>query len=362
MNIVNELFVRAIKNGYRISLEEIENNNLSEDEKDELLKKLHDNNVRVSDETTRDGKKDVYEDSLKNYFAMITDLDVELLTKEEEHELFKRLAEGDESARTRIAEANLKLVVSIAEHYISQYTKDHATLSIEDLIQEGNLGLLTAIDQFDLSKGTRFSTYAWWWINQKIIRYFHDAKRTIRVPVHTSEMINKIKKYEEEEIKAGRNLPTLDESIEHFNLSEAVGKNIRKASVSTVSLYAPVGENKDCFLVDCLTSDEDVEDVIDDMDNQRVFEIMKSKLTDREYDVLVNRLGLDGGEIVSLEELGKKYNLTRERIRQVQNAATRKIKEAVLEFYELEQKPIVPRTHASTRARTRSRRKKKEDR
>ncbi len=247
---------------------------------------------------------------------------VPLLTAEEEVILAKRIEEGDEYARKRLSEANLRLVVSIAKRYVGR------GLSFLDLIQEGNLGLIKAVEKFDYKKGFKFSTYATWWIRQAITRSIADQARTIRIPVHMVETINKLIRTQRLLLqKLGRE-PLPEEIAEEMGISEERVKEIQKISQEPVSLETPIGEEDDSHLGD-FVQDENVQEPEDAASfvllREQLLEAMDT-LTEREQRVVSLRFGLDDGKTRTLEEVGKEFKVTRERIRQIEAKALRKLR------------------------------------
>ena len=260
------------------------------------------------------------EDPVRMYLKEIGK--VPLLTADEEIELAKRMENGDKEAEQKLAEANLRLVVSIAKRYV-----DRGMLFL-DLIQEGNLGLIKAVEKFDYRKGYKFSTYATWWIRQAITRAIADQARTIRIPVHMVETINKLIRVSRSLLQELGREPTPEEIAEEMKMSvERVGE-ILKISQEPVSLETPIGEEEDSHLGDFI-QDENVPvpaDAAAFMMLKEQLEEVLSTLTDREQKVLRLRFGLDDGRARTLEEVGREFNVTRERIRQIEAKALRKLR------------------------------------
>ena len=247
---------------------------------------------------------------------------VPLLSAEEEIEYARRMDEGDEEARKRLAEANLRLVVSIAKRYVGR------GMQFLDLIQEGNLGLLKAVEKYDYKKGFKFSTYATWWIRQAITRAIADQARTIRIPVHMVETINRLVRTSRQLLQELGREPKPEEIAERMEISVDRVREIMKISQDPVSLETPIGEEEDSHLGDFI-QDDNVEVPIDAATSKLLHEQLMealSTLTEREQKVLRLRFGLDDGKPRTLEEVGREFDVTRERIRQIEAKALRKLR------------------------------------
>ncbi len=260
------------------------------------------------------------EDPVRMYLEEIGK--VPLLTAEEEIELAKRMEAGDEETKKRLTEANLRLVVSIAKRYVGR------GMLFLDLIQEGNLGLIKAVEKFDYRKGYKFSTYATWWIRQAITRAIADQARTIRIPVHMVETINKLIRVSRQLLQELGREPTPEEIAAEMNMPVERVREILKISQEPVSLETPIGEEEDSHLGDFIQDDN-----VPVPADAAAFTLLKEQLvealgtlTEREQKVLRLRFGLDDGRARTLEEVGKEFNVTRERIRQIEAKALRKLR------------------------------------
>ena len=287
---------------------------------DEKDSKGDDEEVDVTKEDLSVPKGVTVDDPVRMYLKEIGK--ISLLTAEEEVEIAKRMEAGDESAKKELAEANLRLVVSIAKRYVGR------GMSFLDLIQEGNLGLMKAVDKFDYTKGFKFSTYATWWIRQAISRAIADQARTIRIPVHMVETINKLVRVQRQLVQDLGRDPLPEEIAAEMNLDVDRVREIQKIAQEPVSLETPIGEEEDSHLGDFIPDDE----ILSPQD-AATFTLLKEQLntvletlTEREKKVLTLRFGLEDGRARTLEEVGKEFDVTRERIRQIEAKALRKLR------------------------------------
>ena len=259
-------------------------------------------------------------DPIREYLKEIGS--IALLTPEEESDLARRKSEGDVEAGRKLVEANLRLVVSIAKRYTGR------GMSFLDLVQEGNLGLMKAVEKFDYAKGYRLSTYATWWVKQSITRSLADQSRTIRLPVHMVEAVNKIRRAQRSlSVKLGRE-PSMEEVAEEVNMSGKRVAELIQASGDTVSLETPVGDEEGSNLGDFVAYDANAstEDKAESFLLREEIDSMLQGLNPREREVIILRFGLETGHPLTLEEVGKRFNVTRERIRQIETAALRKLR------------------------------------
>ncbi|MDD6159048.1 MAG: RNA polymerase sigma factor RpoD [bacterium] len=274
----------------------------------------------LAGELKREESEASTEDSVRMYFKDIGKVD--LLTAEEEVALARRMAGGDEEARQRMVEANLRLVVSIARRYVGR------GMALQDLIQEGNMGLMKAVEKFDYSKGYKFSTYATWWIRQAITRAIADQGRTIRIPVHMVETINKVKRVSRQLLQELGRDPSAGEIAAEIHMPEEKIRDILQLSQGTRSLDSPVGEEEDSHLGDFIP-DEDTpapgEAASFSLLREQLMEVLAT-LAPREEKVLRLRFGLEDGRTRTLEEVGREFHVTRERIRQIEAKALRKLR------------------------------------
>ena len=262
----------------------------------------------------------VVDNSIKIYMREMGQFS--MLSADEEIKLANRIAEGDQSAKNELVEANLRLVVSLARHY------QGCGLSYQDLIQEGNIGLIKAAEKFDVSKGFRFSTYASWWIKQALSRAIADQSRTIRIPVHMTENINKFKKTERELLSQLNREPKIKEIADAMGISEKQAKEIQSYIVEPTSLDIQVGDDDDTTIGSFIEDTHFVnpESAYIKESNGDVVNAVLDTLSDREANILRLRFGIGGKKAMTLEEVGKEYGLTRERIRQIEAKALRKLR------------------------------------
>ncbi len=275
---------------------------------------------RKDDLKSESGESVSIDDPVKVYLKEIGR--VPLLTPEEEIELAIKIAEGDIQAKKRLSEANLRLVVSIAKRYLGR------GMQFLDLIQEGNLGLIKAVEKFDYTKGFKFSTYATWWIRQAITRAIADQARTIRIPVHMVETINKVKKVSTQILHEKGHEPSSEEIAEKLDISVEKVREIVRVAQEPVSLETPIGEEEDSHLGDFIP-DSDTPAPVDEASHALLKEQLEevlSTLTPREAKVLRLRFGLEDGKSRTLEEVGSEFKVTRERIRQIEAKALRKLR------------------------------------
>ena len=305
----------------------LEKYDLGPNQIEQIYKALPEQGIQIFDEDERD--RELFEqalsdigldDPVKMYLKDIGR--VPLLSGDEEVELARRMQEGDEAAKKRLSEANLRLVVSIAKRYVGR------GMLFLDLIQEGNLGLMKAVEKFDYQKGFKFSTYATWWIRQSITRAIADQARTIRIPVHMVETINKLTRVSRILLQENGREPTPEEIAAAMDVDVARVREIQKIAQDPVSLETPIGEEEDSHLGDFIEDDKTQtpsDSVSFIMLKEQLLNVLDT-LTPREEKVLRLRYGIDDGKPRTLEEVGKEFNVTRERIRQIEAKALRKLR------------------------------------
>ena len=339
----NNLIVKGKEKGfitYEELAEELKGLEVSSDLLDELYNALMENDISVISESDLDddseeddggnledilkddsiAKELTINDPVRMYLKEIGK--ISLLSLDEETELSKKIAEGDEMAKNRLAESNLRLVVSIAKRYVGR------GMLFLDLIQEGNIGLMKAVEKFDATKGYKFSTYATWWIRQAITRAIADQARTIRVPVHMVETINKLSRFQRQLTLELNREPTDEELAEKMNMSPEKIREVIKIAQDPVSLETPIGEEEDSHLGDFVPDESNMspEDfTVHEMLKEEISDVLLT-LTEREEQVLRLRFGLDDGSSKTLEEVGQMFGVTRERIRQIEAKALRKLR------------------------------------
>ncbi len=322
---------------HREIMEKLSDFELNPDQIDKIYEYLESNKIDVygieeleeGEDSAADASKDLdlsiseninVDDHVRMYLKEIGK--VPLLSAADEVALAKRMEEGDEDAKQRLAEANLRLVVSIAKKYVGR------GMQFLDLIQEGNLGLIKAVEKFDYRKGYKFSTYATWWIRQAITRAIADQARTIRIPVHMVETINKLIRVSRQLLQEYGREPTDEELALNMQMPEDKVREIRKIAQEPVSLETPIGEEEDSHLGDFIP-DEDIpapaEAAAFTLLKEQLFEVLET-LTEREKNVLCLRFGLKDGRARTLEEVGQQFQVTRERIRQIEAKALRKLR------------------------------------
>ncbi|MBX9184965.1 MULTISPECIES: RNA polymerase sigma factor RpoD [Clostridium] len=334
MSIVKNLLDKGKKNGvltYQEILDEVENIDLSPEQIEKIYEVLESMGIEVqgvaNDVDIIEEEIDLsvpegiaIDDPVRMYLKEIGK--VPLLSSEEEMELAKQIEEGSQYAKKKLAEANLRLVVSIAKRYVGR------GMLFLDLIQEGNLGLIKAVEKFDFRKGFKFSTYATWWIRQAITRAIADQARTIRIPVHMVETINKLIRVQRQLLQELGRDPFPEEISKVMDLPVEKVREIQKIAQEPVSLETPIGEEEDSHLGDFIPDDDapaPAEAAAFTMLKEQLINVLDT-LTPREEKVLRLRFGLDDGRARTLEEVGKEFNVTRERIRQIEAKALRKLR------------------------------------
>ncbi|MDL2289629.1 RNA polymerase sigma factor RpoD [Clostridia bacterium OttesenSCG-928-F22] len=339
MDKLNELIEEGKNKGvltYKEIMDTLEEVELSPDQIEKVYDALEGHNIDVVEdaETEKEIMQDMEAANIESTISEVVSIDdpvrmylkeigkVPLLTPKEEVELAMRMAEGSAEAKRKLTEANLRLVVSIAKRYVGR------GMLFLDLIQEGNLGLIKAVEKFDYSKGYKFSTYATWWIRQAITRAIADQARTIRIPVHMVETINKLIRVSRQLLQEFGRDPQPEEIAKEMGISEEKVREIIKIAQEPVSLETPIGEEDDSHLGDFIPDDDvpaPAEAAAFTLLKEQLMDVLDT-LTPREEKVLRLRFGLDDGRARTLEEVGKEFNVTRERIRQIEAKALRKLR------------------------------------
>ena len=334
MNIVKNLLDKGKKSGtltYKEIMDELENIDLGPEQIEKIYEVLESMGIEVIGEPSTEEEVEeeldltipegiAIDDPVRMYLKEIGK--VPLLSSEEEIDLANRIEQGDQRAKKKLAEANLRLVVSIAKRYVGR------GMLFLDLIQEGNLGLIKAVEKFDYRKGFKFSTYATWWIRQAITRAIADQARTIRIPVHMVETINKLIRVQRQLLQELGRDPFPEEISKVMDLPVDKVREIQKIAQEPVSLETPIGEEEDSHLGDFIPDDDALapaEAAAFTMLKEQLINVLDT-LTPREEKVLRLRFGLDDGRARTLEEVGKEFNVTRERIRQIEAKALRKLR------------------------------------
>ena len=328
-NEINRVIEKAKKRG-SITIEEVSESfaKLNAEQIDEILNRIQQEGIKLIETTLMENDEELeklmnqanIEDPVKMYLKDIGK--VPLLSSEQEIELAQKMMDGDEEAKRMLSESNLRLVVAIAKRYVGR------GLLFLDLIQEGNFGLMKAVEKFDYTKGFRFSTYATWWIRQAITRAIADQARTIRIPVHMVETINKQIRISRQLLLSLGREPTTAEIAKEMGVSEEKVRDIQKISQDTISLETPVGEEEDSNLGTFLSDDTSIspeENATTAMLKEQLVAVLGT-LTPREQKVIMLRYGIEDGHPRTLEEVGREFNVTRERIRQIEAKALKKLR------------------------------------
>ena len=333
MDNFEKLLNEAKKNNNKLNIEVLENLDIKEEEYDELFKALSikgveiiEEDVSIDDEIKKlrvvNSEADSYKlDDLQKYLIDISKYP--LLTKEQEQLLFQLYKKGDNEAKQTLINSNLRLVVNVAKRYMRN--SFDGCFNFLDAIQEGNIGLIKAVEKFDEKKNFKFSTYAYWWIRQSMTRGYIDLSKTIRIPVHKTESVRKIKKFKEKFMMENGVEPTFEECANGLGITKQEARELISLTDPIISLSAPIGEEEDGVLMDFIADDYNaLENVSNKIFVKQIITELKEILTEREFIVVMARTGFLTGNSMTLEEVGEMFNVTRERIRQIESKAYRK--------------------------------------
>lgn len=328
-----EKVIEEYKRNNKLTIEYIESLKLSEEQFDEVMQYLQKNNIDIEDESSLNFYESLEEeflkygrldDSTKMYLREIGQ--IPLLSDEEEKQLFIQYSNGNQKVKQKLIDSNLRLCVSIAKKYMGT-----STLDLLDLIQEGNIGLVKAVEKFDAFKGYKFSTYATWWIRQGVTRSIAESSRTIRVPVHTYETMKKIRKFINKFYAENGRYPSKTEISEILEIKEELVEIYRLNMKEIFSLDMPIGEDKESSLKELIAEERNIEDeVCSSMVVEDICKVMNETLTDREIFIVKSRNGLIDGKEWTLEEIGKVLKITRERVRQIEAKAYKRIRNKIV--------------------------------
>jgi len=330
--IIEKKLEEAIKNK-KILIEEIDNFNLEETDLKKIYRLLSENDVEIIVEQEEKVLDDNYtDDSVKMYMREISRYP--LLTPEEEKSLFILYKNGDKSAKEKIIQSNLRLSASIAKNY---YQKNfNCFIKFLDMIQDGNMGLMKAVEKFDVTKGYKFSTYATLWIRQSILRQMDNCKRTIRIPVNKCAILKKIKKYSDEYYLKSGNIPTKEQLLDIFKISEEEFDMLLLANNEVNSLDMKLKGDEETTILETITDDKSISNSVENKYfSEELKNELKSLLDERSYKILLLRNGFYNDEVLTLEEIGQIYGITKERVRQLEAKALKKAKPRITKKYSL---------------------------
>lgn len=335
MELVEQLIVKAKKNNNKLLIEDLFSLDLEDEELESLIKILEERNITISEEQENIVDEDFFsdlpvDDPVMMYLKEIGR--IPLLSSEEEKYLFKSFKQGNLEARQKILNANLRLVVSVAKKYAQR--GNTTSNNFLDIIEDGNIGLIKAVDKFDVSKGFKFSTYATWWIKQSITRAIMDTSRTIRIPVHVYKKINQIKKFINKYYNEHGKEPSIKEISHNLGYREEEVKECIHNDKDIISLDAPIMiEESESTLKDFIIDDIDVSDKASSSINyEKIFEKVQSVLSEREFKIINLRFGILSNRTYTLEEIGTELNITRERVRQIEAKACKRLRRVLREY------------------------------